>query len=193
MTEAFFFLSVGLAFLGVLVFWAQRRQEPTAGGRSISKTQEILIAVQSGLPSRAVGERIFALQDWEFVLSQAAPPIRQRFLRERKAMALSWLWQIREGLRQLMLFHKRAVRGSIQLNPAVEVRLAVNFHLFLLVYNLLWLLIWLRGPFLARVVISHAGRFADQFAGLSGGVLADLDPRHLQRIKDDLLSRSVVA
>ena len=189
MAEALFFLGVGLAVLVALALWVHRSAAPVLEPETVSHVQEVLTAVHLDFPPRNVGERIFARDDWNFVVSQAAPSVQRRFLNDRKAVALAWLAETRLALQKLMRFHRRAVRGNANLSPAVEIRLALGYFSFLLVYDVLRAVIWLRGPFAAQRVVGYAFGMADQLSYLSGHVLAGLDPMHLSRIQSRWASK----
>ncbi len=64
----------------------------------------------------------------------------------------------------------------------MEIRLAVGYFSFVLAYDALRAMIWLRGPFAAQRAIGYAFGMADQLSYLSGHVLAGLDPLHLSRV-----------
>ena len=145
----------------------------------------MLTAAHLDIPSAALGERIFSLQDWEFIATYTPAEIQRTFLQERKALALAWLRQTRETVGQLMRFYRKAVRGNAAISPAVEFRLALDFVLFLLAYESLCALIRVWGPFCARRMVGYAARTAEEMSSLSGQVLAGLDPAHLGRIQSN--------
>ncbi len=190
MTETVIFLSVGLGFLAALMLWVGRTATPAPASEAAEKAQEVLAAAQLELPSRALGERIFALEDCEFVARQVSGELQRQFLRERKAIALCWLSRTRKALQYMMAFHRKAVRGNAQLNPAAEARLALSYFSFLLVYDLLFVLIWLRGPFAARAVVSYTASTAEQLSYLSAQALASMDPARLSKIQSSLPGRA---
>jgi len=163
MSPLIIFLAIGMLFAVVLLVWALRMKSSGAGQREIAEGSTIL-----ELPSpRALAERIFAAQDWEFISSQTEPEIQRAFLQERKNVALCWLCQTRKGAAQLMEFHRRAVRRNIGVKPDVEMRLAANYLVFLFLYGILHVLIRLRGPFRARKMAGYAAGAAEQLWALS--------------------------
>ena len=183
MSELFLFLAIGIGFLFLLLIWLLRSAVPPVDKTGLYEAQAVLTTVQVELPPRALGERIFSQQDWDFISTHASPGIQRIFLQERKALAYSWLRQTRNKIGQLMNFHRKAVRRNIRLSPSLELRLAFDYVLFLLTYEILCGLIWLRGPFHARRTIAYAASMADQLAYLSGHILVGLDPVRLSRIK----------
>jgi hypothetical protein len=184
MNEMFLFLAIGLGFLILLLRWVWQSPGIPAEGPRPSEEQVLLTTIQLELPPRALGARIFALQDWDFISASTPPEIQRIFLGERKALALSWLAETRRKVVQLMAFHRKAVRGNITLSPTLEFRLAFDYVLFLLTYEILRGLIRLRGPFRARVFVGYATSTADHFSYLSGCALSGLNPVLLNRIKD---------
>ena len=89
-------VAVGLNLVALLLIWLQRKAGLPASRRDMSEAQEALRIAQVELPPRALGERIFATPDWEFISIQSPLRIQRMFLQERKAVALSWLRQTRE-------------------------------------------------------------------------------------------------
>ena len=193
MSELVIFLAIGLALLGLLLLWVQRSAEATASRREFSEAREALTALQLEPPPGALVERIFALQDWDFVSSLALPRLQRVFLQERRAIALSWLRQTRLKVRGLMDFHLRAVRRNIALSPTVEIKLAVHYVLFLLICQILLGLIWLRGPFGARRMVGYTASVGEHLAFIFGSLLARLEPAHLARLRTDWSHRSTAS
>jgi hypothetical protein len=184
MSELFIFLVIGLGFLILLLVWVLQGVGSPVSGTRLSEAEAVLTAVQMELPPRALGERIFSPEDWDFITAHTTPGIQRLFLRERKILAYSWLRQTRRNIGRLMDFHRKAVRRNIRLDPSLEFRLALDYALFLLMYEILLGLIWLRGPFCARRIVGYAASMADQLAYLSGHILVHLDPARLNRIKN---------
>lgn len=184
MTELIISLAAGLALLILLLVWAQR-SAIAAGKKELSEAQETLTDLQLEPPPRALRDRIFDWQDWQYVSRRAPLGVQQLFLQERKAVALLWLRQTRRQTRRLIDFHRRAVRRNINLSPAVEVRLAARYMLFLLAFWILLALIWVRGPFSARRMVGYAAGLAEQLSLLTGGLLVGLDHVRLGRITQE--------
>ena len=183
MNEFLVFLFIGLGFLMVLLVWLLRSAGSSVEGVVVSEARAVLTTMHVELPPRALVERIFAPQDWQFVSTLTPPEVRSIFLRERKALALSWLRQTRKRTGMLMDFHRKAVRTNIDLNPSFELRLAVGYLLFLFSYQVLCSMIWLWGPFCARGIVGHVVNTAEQLSLLSGRTLIGMDPLSIERIK----------
>jgi hypothetical protein len=193
MGEFLFFLGIGFGSLGLLFLWAKRTVGSRVDPTKLSEVHEVLTIVELELPSRALGERIFALEDWDFTSANTSNGIQRMFLKERKLLAVSWLQQTRSAVGRMMKFHRKAVRGDIRLSPSLELRLALDYVLFLLTYEILCGLIWLRGPYCVRSIFSYTAGIADQVSYLSGQFLVGLDAARLGRIKSRWISRPVVS
>jgi len=186
-------VAVGLNIVALLLIWLQRKAGLPASSRDMSEAQEALRTAQVELPPRALGERIFAEPDWDFISFQTPLRVQRLFRQERKAVTLSWLRHIREQVRQLRRFHRGTLRENLRPSVAVGIRLAIDAARFRMVCDTARLLIWLGGPFWARRMARHATDVAEQMAYLPGRLLIGLDARRLSRIKNDWLRRSAAA
>jgi hypothetical protein len=182
MNQLLLFVPIAILFLFVLLYWALRATGSATGSRALSDAQHTLSILELELPPRALAEKIFSTQDWDFVSRQTSVQIQRSFLQERRAIALSWLRRTRSQAGRLMEFYRRAVRRNINLSPAVEVRLAANYVLFLLAYEILLGLIRLGGPFHARKMARYAIGVTEQLWVLSEQFLAGVDPALLSRV-----------
>ncbi len=191
--ELFLAVAVGLNAVALLLSWLQRKAGLPASSRDMSEAQDALRTAQVELPPRALGERIFASPDWDFISIQSPMRIQRMFLQERKAVALSWLRQTRKQVRQLRRFHRGTLRENLRPSAAVGVRLAIDAAWFRMVCDTARLLIWLGGPFWARRMARHVTSVAEQMAYLPGRLLVGLDARRMSRIKNDWLRRSAAA
>ena len=190
MNQLLLFLPIAILFLALLLFWAFRTTRSPVGSSALSEAREALADLELELPPRALAERIFATQDWDFVSRQTPVEIQRTFLQERRAVGLSWLRQTRKQAARLMDFHRRAVRRNIDLNPAVEIKLAANYVVFVVVYEMLVGLIWLGGPFYARKMVGYVTGLAERLWSTSGELLAGLDPARLSKIMAVWMKRS---
>jgi hypothetical protein len=62
------------------------------------------------------------------------------------------------------------------------VRIFAHYLLFLLVYDVLFALIWLRGPFYARNMAGQIAGISDRLFEVSGRLAAGLDPARVNRV-----------
>jgi len=186
MNEYVLFLSGGVGFLSLLLIWLLRGDGSAASAGEdavVSEARAVLTAMHVELPPRALVERIFAPQDWQYVSTLAPSQVQGLFLRERKALALSWLRQTRKQTGMLMEFHRKAVRTNVDLSPSFELRLALGYVVFLLSYQVLCSVIWLWGPFVARGVVGYVVNISEQLSFLSGRTLVGMDPMSINRIR----------
>jgi len=113
-----------------------------------------------------------------------APSLRQTLLRERRGIALLWIAQRKDAARAVIRFHRLVARANIALSPVVEFKLAANYLIFLAACALAECLVWLRGPFASRKVVSSLIAVGDRMQSLSGALLGGLDPVLLEEIRN---------
>ena len=193
MNPLLLFLPVAILFLAFLLFWALRTKRSAVSSSSLAETWEALAVLELEIPPRALAERIFSTRDWDLISSQTSVGMQREFLQERRVVALSWLRQTRKRATRLMDFHRRAVRRNINLDPAVEIKLAANYVVFVFVYEMLVGLIWLGGPFHARTMADYAIGVAERLWSISGQLLANLDAAQLGRIKASWSDKSAAS
>jgi hypothetical protein len=109
----------------------------------------------NNLPSRAVVEHLFSDTDLAFVSGQK-PSVRQCFLRDRRSIALSWLRRIKRAVAVLFHAHLRSARQAPKVRFAGELEVLLHFIAFSALWNLLFLVVWLRGPFRALALVRSA-------------------------------------
>ena len=97
MMELVFFFGIGAVILLLVVLVAQDRAVSHSEGRHLAEVQDALATFELEIPSQALAKRIFALEDWDFISRRAPLAIRRRFVKERKAVAFSWLRDTKIG------------------------------------------------------------------------------------------------
>ena len=179
MSHLIAFLLVGVLFIALLLLWALRARK--FAGRGDADSEALLI---EGLlrPPQELADRIFDDRDWRFVSSKTGPDVQNTFLRERRSIALSWLRQTRSQARQLMRFHRTAVRHNVELKASLEMKLAANYLAFLILCGILQALIRMRGPFRAQKMAGHALGVANGLWVVSEQLLAGLNPARRHKI-----------
>lgn len=180
MSELLFFLALSLALLVLLLLWASRGARVAANQEEIAGVQEALAALQLAGPPRTLEEKIFAGRDWEFVSKRTPRPIQLEFLNDRKKLALSWLRESRKKVAEVLALHRTAARQWSSLRPAAELGLVVHYLFFLMVYAILFGLIWLRGPFALRRMVSYASELAEQLSISAALLLVELERAYLR-------------
>ena len=188
MTGTIFALVIGLFILALLLAAVLRHNRTTISfapeNEKGGESRTILTALDLNLPSRLLADRIFAQDDWDFI-RRSAPSLEQAFLRERKKIALLWLKDARSCVERIFRFYRIAVRSNAALEFRTELRIAVNYCIFLLTVASVQSLIYLRGPFHTRGMIVSMFGAADQLSTAVGRTLAALAPPSVARIKDD--------
>jgi hypothetical protein len=139
-------LPIILAILFLLVMLSWLLWPPTGESKQIS---DIV-----GFPSRLIGERICSESDLRFVLQQA-PELRVQFVRERKALMLLWLQALGGAVASAVQTHRAAASMAASIRPGVELRLAVDYAGFLILWRTALLLVWITNPFTAQFVTSR--------------------------------------
>ena len=181
MTWMLLFVATGFGLLGLLVAVFSRM-----GTHFPSDVDPAANAVwfrgEAALSSQRVGRRIFSREDFDFVLREA-PWLRKELLRERRALALSWLAQRRNSVRCILQVYPAAARASKNLVPANELKLALNYFAFIVICAVAEGVIWLRGPFTASRMISSIIVVGDRMRSFSEGSLKTLDPALLERLQ----------
>jgi hypothetical protein len=115
-------------------------------------------------------ERLFGLDDWNFIRTQCSEHLQRMFFRQRRDLALFWMHELRARNIRLMRLHRMAARASSQLEPLAEIRVSVDYLLFLVLWQLFVITIWLRGPMAMHGAVAHirslSGRLSDATAKL---------------------------
>ena len=116
-------------------------------------------------------ERIFGREDWDFIRGSASEQVQRLFLRERKVIALDWISQLRSQAKAGMHLHVSRVRASEELQPVVEIKLAVNYCAFLAKSGLIATIVLLGGPMALRGMLGQVGRLSDNLRGILDATL----------------------
>lgn len=116
-------------------------------------------------------ERIFGREDWDFIRSSASEQVQRLFLRERKVIALAWISQLRGQAKDGMYRHVSGARASKELQPVVEVKLAVDYYAFLGKCALMAAIVSLGGPMALRGMLRQAGKLSDNLGGMLDAAL----------------------
>ena len=179
---ALIFLAAGLGLLGLLlVLFLRMGAQPQ--DRTDAAAATALLAADAALWAQQLGDRIFSQVDLEFILKEA-PLLRKKLLRERRDIALLWIAQRKDAARAVMRLHRAVARANIAISPALEFKLAANYFVFLAACTLAESLVWLRGPFASRKVVSSLIAVGDRMRSLSGELLGGLDPVLLEEIRN---------
>lgn len=172
---------VGIAILLFLSLFVLARRNPRTAGVSgaLVEARQALGALQAGLLPTNLVQRIFAAEDWDYVRSETAKPVRQMFLEERKRIAILWIDQVRSQIRNLRRFHRGAARHYAQLNPRMEMELAFRFSALMAACRALHIVVYLGGPYAAPRMIGAMANAAGRACEISEQSLSFLKSAQL--------------
>lgn len=164
------YLGTGFLLLVVLIIWVRQIIRRHKGTVEVLESRR----AHSKNGTHNFGERIFAVEDWQFV-STGPSEIQQLFRRERSALAISWVRRTRKLISQVMRAHLMAVRNSENLQVTTEIRLALSYLFYAVLCNLLIGLIWLRGPVSTRLSVRATLRCLAQIGAVFGKLMTAVD------------------
>lgn len=180
MIQEALFIGIGILLLCLLLLLA--RSHRRAPAEPLSQVEHALRTLEWDLLPPWSVERVFSSQDHDFILSETSPQIRRLFEQERKNVALLWLHHTRKQVARLMDFHLEAARQNVELKETSEVRVALDYALFLLVYYSLCAIFRLWGPFRVRRLADYAVTAARRMCLASQGILAAINPASCDRL-----------
>jgi hypothetical protein len=144
-------------------------------------------ALDSVFIETAIIKRIFSIEDADFIARRAKPVVKRSFLRERKELALRCFRKTRKQVTQLMDLHLRLASYTYDPIPGFELKLTVEYLIFIAVSNVVLLLLWLFGPYKASRSISYAIRTAGSFCGTFSVRLGRVNPTRLSSGRESLV------
>jgi hypothetical protein len=174
-----FFLCVGALLFSSLFVLARCNTRPEGSSAALVEARQALKTLQTGLLPRDLVERVFAEQDWDYVRSETPRSVRELFMDERKAIALLWLCEVRTRIRSLQRFHRGAARHYAQLNPRLEVELALSFAALAGACKALQMFVYVAGPYAAPRMIGVVANVAARACKISEQSLGFLDAARL--------------
>lgn len=187
------YLGVALLLFVVSILWA-RQMFLTHKSRIEVIVPRKHQTPRGNLPSHAdLGERIFGLEDWDFVSRNMPGEIQEMFLRERSVLAISWLRRTRRQVSLVMRAHVAAVRQIADFQLAPELKLALSYLLFLILCDFLIGWIWLCGPVRTREMIDHTVRTVTWLRSSFEQLMATVDPANCKTLRTKLNHRAVQA
>lgn len=179
MISLIFFLFIGMLLFSSLFMLARRNARPEGSSTALIEARQALRTLQAGLLPEELVNRVFADQDWDYVRSEAPRSVHELFLNERKGLALLWLAQVNKQIRSLERFHRGAARHYAQLNPRVEVELALSFFALTSACKALQVLVYVAGPYAAPRMVGVVANAASRACKISEQSLSFLDPVRL--------------
>jgi len=185
------YLGVASLLLVVTALWARQIFLTRKSRIEVIVPREHQAAGGSTASHGDLGERIFGLEDWHFVSRSMPSEIQEMFLRERAILAISWLRRTRRGASLVMRAHVAAAQQIEDLQLASEVKLALNYVLFLILCDVLIGWIWLRGPVRTRKMVSRTLRTVAWLRGAFEHLMARIDAATCKTLRPNLDHRAV--
>jgi hypothetical protein len=177
-----FFLCVGMLLFSSLFLLARRNARPEGTSSALVEARRALRTLQGGLLPADLVKRVFAEQDWEYVRLETPRSVHELFMDERKSIALLWLAQVGKQIRSLQRFHRGAARHYAQLNPRVEVELALSFAALTSACKALQMLVYVAGPYAAPTMVGVVANAAARACKVSEQSLSFLDSMRLSAL-----------
>lgn len=166
MSETLTLLAIGFLLVASLVYLLRRRGAEEEDARWFRDRDSAIPAAQFEDRQKDQLDRIFGCEDWDFIRNSTSSRVQRLFLKERKGIALSWLSQLRRQARAGMHFHVARVRASEELEPLLELRLAVNYYAFLAKCGFVALIVLLVGPVALRGMVGQAESLSNNLSGM---------------------------
>ncbi len=192
MIELILFLLVGALLLFSLLFFTPRKPQGQKGPEPLAEVRQALNVLQLGLLSPEIVGRIFAKEDFDYVMSETTGDVQKLFLEERQRLALSWVGQIRRQTLSLRRFHLGSARFHARLRFLTEMKLAGDFAALLLACRALQAAVYLRGPYATPRLVGATTAAAARVCGVSEKSLDFLRPARLSSFGDDSVGGSAV-
>jgi hypothetical protein len=161
-TASFYILLIGILMLVASVAVVRRSARLRVDALTRWSEQPLSLLKDEDGQFLGLGARIFAQEDYEFIVLETSSQFERAFRAERTALALDWLDQVRREVGRLTRAHLRAARGNANLRPADEVKLGFEFLLFRLTIGILYCAVWLRGPLHAARLVGYCVALAEE-------------------------------
>lgn len=156
MTGAWPFLVLGLFLLILVILLVQRAIPSDHDPAASSEDGEAQAALFVESFPQQLADRLFGSEDWEFIAKQESRRVKQLFLQQRTALALSWLRGARANATQLIRVHSATARKNSGLQPLVELRVIADYFIFQMLCQAIALVISLHGPVAMRRLVGYA-------------------------------------
>jgi hypothetical protein len=171
MSVHLYFLGIAVIALAVSVMFLWRSTRRSFNEYADTTKKETSLPFSCDHLTSELSARIFNPDDSDFVTRESPRQIARSFRRERAALALLWLLEVRRHVNLLMRAHRRAARSNPDLKPAGELRLGFEFLLFQVTSGILYLVIWLIGPLHAATLVGHSLELAGELRKMTEDIL----------------------
>lgn len=175
MIQAIVSLMIGILLLGLMCCWllqadASRRVDLSEARNTLGRLQSKFLPVN-------LVDRILDCSDLAFVNAEGEPRILHLLETQRRSIATDWLCYTRQQVKALMNFHVKSARYSAKLAVPLELKLALNYFVFLIACDAFQGLIWLRGPFYGVRAARFTMGVATRFCAVSERILTIAEAR----------------
>jgi len=157
---------LGFLFLVGIGFLLLRGETRSGSARNRSE-ERTTAALRAGPCPPEVLERIFQREDSDFIARQHSRGAQELFCRERKRLAYLWLRQIRHEIAHVRRFHTEIARKSTDLNPGMEIKIAVDCMLVSGMCRLMAGAIYFLGPIHTRGMARYTSDLSAQLWSLA--------------------------
>jgi hypothetical protein len=185
------YLGIAFLLLTVSILWARQIFLSNKSKIEVQVPRKREAAGGSTASLGDLGERIFGLEDWDFVSHNAPSEIQKMFLHERTVLAISWLRRTRTTISLVMRAHLVAAGQAKDLHPVTELKLALSYLVFLILCNVLIGCIWLQGPIRTRKIVGQTLRTVTWLQGAFEVLMARVDPANCKRLRTSFDHRAV--
>jgi hypothetical protein len=114
-------------------------------------------------PLRELAGKIFSRADWEYVTREPGA-VRSLYIKERRALALQWLTEIRRLVSLLMDYHRELEKDNYHLRHFDRLKLYLNYIHFQSLSLILSVLIRVVNPLYAARLAERMMALADRFS-----------------------------
>jgi hypothetical protein len=143
-------------------------------------------ALDSMLIKTAAIKRILSNEDLKFVSRSGSNELRRFFLKERKILVLHWFRTIQKQVAYLMDIHLRLAAFATP-SPRSELKLSVQYAIFMAVSNCLLAIFWLFGPFNAQRTLTYIIYTVERFFGTFRDRMERINSVQLQPGRESLV------
>lgn len=185
MIQLALFLLTGLVLFAFLYALVRRSRTAEGSAQQVLKARQALSGLQAGLLPAQVLERIFAKEDYEYVVNAGDAALTRMFVAERKTIALSWVREIRQRIVSLQEFHQGSARLYSRLSLRAEMRLAFDFFTLLCACRALQVALHLRGPYAAPHMVGRVASVAASVCATSEEAMGFLSSMKIDRLAAD--------
>lgn len=183
------FVLIGTITAAFFLYWALNSSPPRKSETSKETDFRDPLSTLSLLRleplPRSLMERVFSVEDWEFVERTAPKAVAERFKSERTALALDWITTIKSRVVTLMNIYRRVARQEANLTFSGEGMLFLRYAGFLFYCKVLGALLSVLGPFRVRQMAGNAMAAAEMLSDRYATILSVVKIERLAEFAED--------